>query len=65
MLIGNQYETIIFFLIPFLFMDDSSCTDAPFLRPSALWREKYRKLPDGFTGERITAFRFGKLQFGG
>ena len=45
-------------------MDDSSCTDAPFFRPSALWREKYRKLPDGFTGERITAFRFGKLPFG-
>lgn len=45
-------------------MDDSSCTDAPFFRPGALWREKYRKLPDGFTGERITAFRFGELPLG-
>ena len=58
-------KRLFFFLrIPFLFMDDSSCTDAPFFRPSALWREKYRKLPGGFTGERITAFRFGKLPFG-
>lgn len=38
-LIGNQYETLIFFLIPFLFMDDSSCTDTPFFRPDVLWRE--------------------------
>ena len=53
-----------FFLFYGLFMDDSSCTDTPFFRPDALWREKYRKLPGGLPEKGLPPFDLANSVWG-